>query len=540
MTGQNTVDDIALEVLRTRLMAIAEEGAVTIERTACNPVIAESRDCSCTLLDAGGRLIVGGGAVAHHFGACDHAVQATLAAHGDTIRPGDVFIANDPHSGGGLHYQDVVVQRPLFVDDRLIAWSVNSGHMIDMGGMAFGSWSPAAVECYQEALRLPPVRLFRAGVEVADIWAILRTNVRVSELVEMDIRSLVAGSLVAHDKMAALAEAMGAEQFLAGVQALHQRTEREMRRRISLLEDGEYCMTTWTEWEEEIYKVPCRLTVDGDTLHFDFTGAAPQTRHFFNSKEHIIRAIVVSDVTDVLAHDVPLSAGLFAPIKLTCPEGTRGQLAAAGTHGIRAFRRRAECQHGRPAMRDDGHCRVRSGGAGAASPVGSRRALVHGPAYLVLSQHERRPDGWLMIDGAMAGGSAGHDRDGYDLFSFMVARKAIIEAVDVELFESRYPALVTEKRPRPGEAGAGRHRAGAGCQMSYRPLRRRADRGRHARHARVAAAAGICGRHAGCEYRIRDMPQRWAARRRARTRERGRGARGRALRVSDRLGWRPG
>ena len=74
-----------------------------------------------------------------------------------------------------------------------------------------------------------------------------------------------------------------------------------------------------------------------------------------------------------------------------------------------------------------------------------------------------------MIDGAMAGGSAGHDRDGYDLFSFMVARKAIIEAVDVELFESRYPALVTEKRPRPGEAGAGRHRAGAGCQMSYRP-----------------------------------------------------------------------
>jgi N-methylhydantoinase B len=153
MTMQNDVDDIALEVLRTRLMAIAEEGAVTIERTACNPVIAESRDCSCTLLDAGGRLIVGGGAVAHHFGACDHAVQATMAAHGDTIRPGDVFIANDPHSGGGLHYQDVVVQRPLFAGDRLIAWSVNSGHMIDMGGMAFGSWSPTAVEWYQEALR---------------------------------------------------------------------------------------------------------------------------------------------------------------------------------------------------------------------------------------------------------------------------------------------------------------------------------------------------------------------------------------------------
>jgi len=79
------------------------------------------------------------------------------------------------------------------------------------------------------------------------------------------------------------------------------------------------------------------------------------------------------------------------------------------------------------------------------------------------------PDGWLMLDGAMAGGSAGHDRDGYDLFSFMVARKAIIEAVDIELFESRYPALVLEKRPRPGVAGAGRYRAGAGSQMAYKP-----------------------------------------------------------------------
>src|ERR1700682_3237266 len=69
----------------------------------------------------------------------------------------------------------------------------------------------------------------------------------------------------------------------------------------------------------------------------------------------------------------------------------------------------------------------------------------------------------------MACGSAGHDRDGYDLFSFMVARKAIIEAVDVELFESRYPALVLEKRPRPGAAGAGRYRAGAGSQMAYKP-----------------------------------------------------------------------
>jgi N-methylhydantoinase B len=471
MTAQSTaaVDAVTLEVLRTRLAAIAEEGALTIERTACSPVIAESRDCSCTLLDTDAQLIIGGGAVAHHFGVCDHAVQSTIAIHGDTLAPGDVFIANDPHNGGGLHYQDVVVQRPVFAEGRIVAWAVNSGHMMDMGGMAFGSWSPAATECYQEALRLPPVRLFRAGIEARDVWAILRNNIRVSSLVEMDIRSLVAGSQVAHDKLVQMASAMGPQRFIDAVRMLRERTEREMRRRISLLEDGEYSMTTWTEWNDELYKVPCRLTIDGDRMLVDFDGAAPQTNHFFNSKAHIIRAIVVSDITDVLAHDLPLSAGLFAPITLHCPEGTvvnsRPPAPTASAHFDVALNASMAAQQ----------CVMMAIAASGADAPG--RHLLSGPvAPSCMGLHTwsyqtpaGTPDGWLMLDGAMAGGSAGHDRDGYDLFSFMVARKAIIEAVDVELFESRYPALVLEKRPRPGAAGAGRYRAGAGSQMAYKP-----------------------------------------------------------------------
>src|SRR5258707_9762650 len=111
--GDPEIDNITLEVLRTRLAAIAEEGALTIERTACSPVIAESRDCSWTLLDADSRLLIGGGAVPHHFGLCDHDVRYTLAIHGDRVAPGGVFIAHDPHNCGRLHYQHRVVQRPI-------------------------------------------------------------------------------------------------------------------------------------------------------------------------------------------------------------------------------------------------------------------------------------------------------------------------------------------------------------------------------------------------------------------------------------------
>jgi len=104
--------------------------------------VTESKDYSATVLDGEGNLVTGGGRIEYHFGAAMNAVRSTIARHGVTIRPGDVFLANDPHNGGGLHAQDVMVQQPVFVDDDLVAWVVNSAHLMDMGGMVMGFISP--------------------------------------------------------------------------------------------------------------------------------------------------------------------------------------------------------------------------------------------------------------------------------------------------------------------------------------------------------------------------------------------------------------
>src|SRR5262249_783214 len=162
-----------------------------------------SKDYSCTLLDGQGRVVIGAGQIDFHFGAAGHAVQSTIELHGASIAPQDVFMANDPHNGGGLHPQDVMVHRPIFPADRLVG-----------GGGVAGWFAPAATECYQEALRLPPVRLFRRGVEEDDVWSIIRTNIRMPELVEMDLRSLVAGCHVAEEKLADLVDSMGADRFV--------------------------------------------------------------------------------------------------------------------------------------------------------------------------------------------------------------------------------------------------------------------------------------------------------------------------------------
>ncbi len=112
----------------------------------------------------------------------------------------------------------------------------------------------------------------------------------------------------------------------------------------------------------------------------------------------------------------------------------------------------------------------------AASPGAEGRRYLSGPCgNSALATHtwgctvDGHFDGWAMLDGCLPAPSAGHDRDGNDMFSFLVGRQGIVEFIDVEILESWYPLLVEEKKPRPGAFGAGRFRGGAGCQMSYQP-----------------------------------------------------------------------
>ena len=114
---KSELDPIELEILRSRLEAIGEQAAAAVEHTAITPAVTEAKDYSVSLLDSQGGLIVGTGMVQFHFGAATHAVRSTIERFGSKISSGDVFLANDPHNGGGLHPQDVMVQRPIFVAD---------------------------------------------------------------------------------------------------------------------------------------------------------------------------------------------------------------------------------------------------------------------------------------------------------------------------------------------------------------------------------------------------------------------------------------
>jgi N-methylhydantoinase A/oxoprolinase/acetone carboxylase beta subunit/N-methylhydantoinase B/oxoprolinase/acetone carboxylase alpha subunit len=464
----SAADPIALELLRSQLQAVVEEAAGAIERTAISPVVTESKDYSATLLDAQGNLVAGGGVITYHWVAATRAVRATLARYGDSIAPGDVFLANDPYDGGGLHPNDVFVQRPIFIDGDLVAWAALSAHLIDMGGMVMGSFAPAATECYQEALRIPPVRILRQGTEVSEVWDIFRTNVRLDVLVEMDLRGLVAGGNVAHDKVVDLVGRRGVADMRAGMTALQALSEVELRRRIATLEDGTYRATGWVEWDEELHQIPCTLTVDGDRLDFDFTGAAPQTPHFFNSKPYIVKSGFMMQAAVLLAPDLPYTEGLLTPIDLHCPEGSIVNSVP-------------------PAPINAGHIHVAFTATEVmlqclrlaiwASPGWDRECPVTGLAShsaIALNTWSGMgldgvPDTWLLMDGSMVGGGAGDDRDGLDMGGSLVGTAQPAQVPDVEILESWYPMLIGQRTVQHGAIGAGRARAGGGNHMTFTP-----------------------------------------------------------------------
>jgi N-methylhydantoinase B len=462
------IDPIDLEVLRFRLEAVGEQACLAVEHTAVSPAVTESKDYSVTVLDADGGLIVGSGQVLFHFGAASHAVRSTMARYGDDIRPGDVFMANDPHSGGGLHPQDVMVQRPVFHDGRLIAWVGVSAHLMDMGGMVVGSFAPAAVECYQEALRLPPVRLFRGGEEVTDVWDIFRNNVRMSQLVEMDLRGLVAGCHFAQERIAGLVESVGPKRFVDSLTAIRDLTEDEMRRRVTEIADGVYRSTSWTEFDDEFFEIPCTLTVLGDRLVFDFEGASPQTNHFFNSKPYIIESELCVMMVHRMARDLPFNEGIFAVVEVRCPEGSivnarpPAPISAAHMHvALNAADVAIQALNLALGASPDAPARRHISGAGFESALGNTVWSWVVP--------DGSSDAFIALDGNWVGGSAGPGLDGNDLGRNPVGTEVEGSYPDIEVLESWFPLLFLERRARSGSDGAGRYRAGGGNQFSFRP-----------------------------------------------------------------------
>ena len=336
-------DPFTLEVIKNALAAVADEMAVTIQRTARSFVVKEALDYSTAVFGANGDLIAQGTCLPLHMGAMPYAIIAVQDAFAGEMRPGDIYVTNDPWDGS-THLPDVVCIKPVFLGDRLGGYAAALAHQTDIGGRVAGGNASDSTEIYQEGLRLPPVRLYEGGEPCVSIFRIIERNVRVPETVLGDIRSEIAACTIGERQLLDLIEKYGLEDFEAYCRELLDYAERFTRSEIAKLPEGAYSFTDYIDNDgidtgPITFKV--EITVAGDEMTVDFEGTSPQVKGAINSVYPFTASATWACVRSILDSNIPNNAGYFRPIKVKTPKRSivncdpPSPVAARGLAGFR-------------------------------------------------------------------------------------------------------------------------------------------------------------------------------------------------------------
>ncbi|GAA2218320.1 hydantoinase B/oxoprolinase family protein [Micromonospora olivasterospora] len=461
-------DPVTLEVVRMRLDSIVEEMGIAMIRSSGSPVITEAGDLNTALFDAQGRIWSYSDYVQFHIGSGSVAVQNLIkAVEGEPLHPGDAFISNDPHTAGASHPPDTNVISPIFYGDELIGWAQSQAHLVDVGGMTPGGFAPAALDCYAEALRLPPgVKIYDRGQPVESVRRLLLNNVRVPVLYWNDVRSLVASNNTGIKRLLATVQEFGLDRFREYTRLSFELAEQVVRERIRRLPDGVYTDDEWTEHnghDDDLFRVHCTMTKQDDHITLDFRGSSPQTGGFVNCSYGALVGSIATSVVPIIAWDVPFNEGVMTAFDVLVDDNSivnpsppapisNGHL----TTGARVSRLVTKlfnqaCQHS-----SDPQMRQRSQGVWADSWTGGISAgNTNAGDFFVL----------FNMDGGGIGAGAQPERDGLDCAGMMTQVNNALP--DVEMNEMLYPVLYLWKRLNLASPGHGAFRGGLGLDFAW-------------------------------------------------------------------------
>jgi N-methylhydantoinase B len=342
-------DPVELEIFRNLYHSIAEEMGAALRRTAFSPNIKERRDYSCAVFDSGGQVIAMGDHMPVHLGSMPMSVQAAIDA--GPMQPGDVVMLNDPFRGG-THLPDITLVAPVYVQSHGRSargrmnpdfYVASRAHHADVGGAYPGSMGLCR-EIYQEGVRIPPVKLMRAGVTDRDVLAMLLNNVRTPEEREGDLGAQIAACHTGAERLREVCARYGVKRAKKAAEDLLEYAEELMRAFLERVPAGEYRAEDYLDGDgivEHPVKIavtikvhaPGRVrrqdgaaTAGGDAgatlVTIDFTGSDPQVEGSVNAVEAITYSACFYVFRCLLTEDVPAAAGLMRPIRVIAPQGT--------------------------------------------------------------------------------------------------------------------------------------------------------------------------------------------------------------------------
>lgn len=452
------IDPILAAVIQRRLKSITEEMGLTLLRTTRSPILNEARDFVTGLYDANGDMLEQTEYIPVLAFALQPACKKVIEFFGADIRPGDVILHNDVFSGGNQN-NDVAVFRPVFHGETLVAWAACKGHQADIGGAVAGGYNPEAREVWQEALRIPPLKIVDRGELRRDVWGMVFANIRYP-IVQEDIRAQIGGTVVGERGILDLVARCGLERFLAHKEYLFDSTERMVAKEIEAIPPGTYRGESTVFYDGVVdgtrMKIKLAVTVKDGTVTFDFTGTSPQTPGFVNAPYSATASAVTLTFLMLINPDIPHNAGIQRRIRIVNPEGTflNAAFPAATTFGNTIT-----------GPTSDAIFRAFSGAIPEKVTAGWNRMIT----MALAGQDPRKARSFVdILFLACKGGSGGtFGADGYDHIGLINCAGGLM-AQDYEMFEVQNPALLLKHEYASDSAGAGQWRGGLGTECEMR------------------------------------------------------------------------
>ena len=312
--------EVEIELFSNRFQSLVEDMGVRLMRTAVSTNVKDRLDFSCGLLDADGGLVVNAPHIPVHLGALGMCVRTLSETH--TWSPGEMLVTNHPGVGGS-HLPDVTIVCPVFSDtDTLIGFLVNRAHHAELGGIAPGSMPPAARSLAEEGVVIPPTIIMHDGVlDLEPVESLLKNSPfptrRIGENLA-DLKAQVAANLKGKDDLEELIRVHGTSKVLGYMNAIQERAEVSLRRKLSAMPDGEYSAS---QSLDDGTLIEVTVQVSGDSMALNFSDGGGVHSANYNATPGIVYSAVVYFLRVWLNQSMPLNEGLLRPVKIEIAPG---------------------------------------------------------------------------------------------------------------------------------------------------------------------------------------------------------------------------
>ncbi len=460
--NKSKVDPVTVSVIMHRLNTIAKEMAEITLKTSRSAVFNQAHDFSCGIADAKGRMMALEAGLPIHLGAMPFAVKSVLSYFEDELYPGDVIMMNSPYHGNN-HPADVTIITPIFFKEnliegyeKLVAFAITRGHQADIGGNQAGTYNPMAQEVMQEAIIIPPSKLYHNGGKLnKSLWDLFLYNVRVPHYQSGDLLAQIGANKMGKNRILETVQNYGIKIFQKAIEESINSTERRIRAEIETWPEGKYDAETFCEGgptDPGPHNIKVTLTIKGSDLEFDFTGSKRAVKSIVNSSIANTHSAVYIAVLTTVDPEIPHNEGCFKPIHVIAPKGTIVYAEWPYPTGMCTVCIAQEIIHA---------C-----WKALAQAVPQRANAEWGKwNTMVTNGIDRYDRRYTIIHYVnLAGGGATWGADGWPHVASSIALGAAIP-MSVELLESQFPELIHRTNFVTDSGGPGKWRGGVGMNF---------------------------------------------------------------------------